>query len=110
MKSSLRPGLFLMLGIALILTVVWINAAEARKAAVEARNAAAADPVSGPRYTVISTDGAHLIVTDNGTNKLYFYAIDKDGKIGDELKLRGSADLTEVGKPGIKPIDAKPQK
>jgi hypothetical protein len=61
-------------------------------------------------YTVVATDGAHLIVTDNTANKLYFYAIDKDGKIGDELKLRGSCDLRDVGKPAIKPIDAKPQK
>jgi hypothetical protein len=61
-------------------------------------------------YSVVSTDGAHLIVVDNATSKLYFYAIDRDGKIGDELKLRGSADLHDVGKPSIKPIDAKPQK
>jgi hypothetical protein len=64
----------------------------------------------GVRHTVVATDGAHLIVTDNVTDKLYFYAIDKDAKIGDELKLRGTADLSEVGKPSIKPIDAKPQK
>lgn len=61
-------------------------------------------------YSVVSTDGAHLIVVDNGTSKLYFYAIDKDGKIGDELKLRGTVNLQDVGKPSIKPIDAKPQK
>ena len=64
----------------------------------------------GIRHTVIATDGAHLIVVDNVVDRLYFYAIDKDGKIGDELKLRGTADLGEVGKPSIKPIDAKPQK
>jgi hypothetical protein len=60
-------------------------------------------------YTVVSTDGAHLIVTDNAAGKLHFYTIDKEGKIGDELKLRGSLDLRDVGKPSIKPIDAKPQ-
>jgi hypothetical protein len=64
----------------------------------------------GALYTVVATDGSHVIVTDNTVNKLYFYAIDKDGKIGDELKLRGAVDLREVGKPSIKPIDAKPQK
>jgi hypothetical protein len=64
----------------------------------------------GALYTVVATDGSHVIVTDNTVNKLYFYAIDKDGKIGDELKLRGSLDLREVGKPSLKPIDAKPQK
>jgi hypothetical protein len=64
----------------------------------------------GGMYSVISTDGAHLIVTDNAEKKLYFYAIDKDGKVGDDLKLRGSLDLRDVGKPSLKPIDAKPQK
>lgn len=64
----------------------------------------------GATYSVVSTDGAHLIVTDNAASKLFFYAIDKDGKIGDELKLRGTVDLRDVGKPSIKPIDAKPQK
>jgi hypothetical protein len=61
-------------------------------------------------YSVVSTDGAHLIVVDNATGKLYFYAIDKEGKIGDELKLRGHVDLHDVGKPSIKPVDAKPAK
>lgn len=61
-------------------------------------------------YSVVATDGAHIIVTDNAASKLYFYTIDKDGKIGDELKLRGSLDLRDVGKPSLKPIDAKPQK
>jgi hypothetical protein len=60
-------------------------------------------------YSVVNTDGAHLIVVDNGANKLYFYTIDKDGKIGDDLKLRGTVNLQDVGKPSIKPIDAKPQ-
>jgi hypothetical protein len=64
----------------------------------------------GALYTVVATDGSHVIVTDNTVNKLYFYAIDKDGKIGDELKLRGAVDLREVGKPSLKPMDAKPQK
>jgi hypothetical protein len=61
-------------------------------------------------YSVVATDGAHLIVTDNSAHKLYFYAIDKDGKVGDDLKLRGTVDLRDVGKSSIKPIDAKPQK
>ena len=64
----------------------------------------------GSQYSVISTDGAHLIVTDNSAAKLYFYAIDKDSKVGDDLKLRGTVDLRDVGKSSIKPIDAKPQK
>jgi hypothetical protein len=66
--------------------------------------------MGGSHYSVISTDGAHVIVTDNATSKLYFYAIDKDGKVGDTLKLRGSLDLHDVGKPSMTPIDAKVQK
>lgn len=64
----------------------------------------------GGSYSVVATDGAHVIVTDNVANKLYFYAIDKDGKVGDDLKLRGTLDLRDVGKSVLKPIDAKPQK
>jgi hypothetical protein len=62
------------------------------------------------QYSVVATDGAHLIVTDNAAHKLYFYAIEKDGKVGDDLKLRGTLDLRDVGKSSLKPIDAKVQK
>jgi hypothetical protein len=58
------------------------------------------------RYTVIDTEGHNLIVTDNQTNTLYFYTIDKDKEVGSDLKLRGSVDLTQVGKPVIKPTKA----
>jgi hypothetical protein len=62
-----------------------------------------AGPNSGPRYSVIDTQAHNLIVTDNQTNILYFYTIDKDKPIGSELKLRGTLDLTKVGEPVIKP-------
>jgi hypothetical protein len=58
----------------------------------------------------VHTDGSHLIVTDNKANKVYFYAIGPDEKIGDPLHLRGSADLTEVGKPTITPTTYKKEK
>jgi hypothetical protein len=58
---------------------------------------------NGPRYTVGDTEGHNLIVTDNKTNTLYFYTIDKDKEIGSELKLRGSIDLSQVGKKVITP-------
>jgi hypothetical protein len=61
-------------------------------------------------YTVVNTDGSHIIAVDNKTNTLYFYAIDRDGKIGDELKLRGKVDLNDVGKPVLKPVDVNPAK
>jgi hypothetical protein len=60
-----------------------------------------------PKYTVVATDGTHLVVTDNGAGKVYFYAIEQDGKPGDELKLRGSLNLNDVGKPGLTPTKGK---
>jgi hypothetical protein len=54
--------------------------------------------ISGPRYTVVDTEGSNLLVTDNKTGILYFYTIDKDKEIGSDLKLRGSIDLHQVGK------------
>jgi hypothetical protein len=59
------------------------------------------------RYSVLDTEGHNLIVTDNQTNTLYFYTIDKDKPIGSELKLRGTIDLSQVGKPIIKPMTTK---
>jgi hypothetical protein len=57
----------------------------------------------GARYTVVETQGNNLLVTDNATNMIYYYyAIDKDEKIGADLKLRASVDLTQVGKDVIK--------
>src|SRR5262249_40557538 len=66
--------------------------------------AAAADApaASGPHYTIVETNGINLLVTDNFTNTVYYYTIEKDGKPGDDLMLRGSADLTQVGKPVLK--------
>jgi hypothetical protein len=56
----------------------------------------------GHRYTVVETQGHNLLVTDNSSNKLYFYTIDKDVPIGSPMKLRASLDLTQVGKEEIK--------
>jgi hypothetical protein len=67
-------------------------------------------PVTGPHYSVVETEGHNLIVTDNKTDMLYYYTIDKDAKIGSELKLRGKADLKQVGKEAIKPVDVNIQK
>lgn len=68
-----------------------------------ARAERAADAAAYPRYTVIDTEGHNLIVTDNRSNTLFFYTIDKDKEIGSELRLRGTLDLNEVGKPSLKP-------
>jgi hypothetical protein len=56
-----------------------------------------------PHYTVVETEGHNLLVTDNATNTLFFYTVDKGEPVGSELKLRGTVDLSEVGKPSIKP-------
>jgi hypothetical protein len=69
----------------------------------QARAARETGPVTGPRYSVVETEGHNLIVTDNRKEILYFYTVDKDAKIGSELKLRGQVDLKQVGKKVIKP-------
>jgi hypothetical protein len=56
-----------------------------------------------PHYNVVETEGHNLIVTDNRTDKLYFYTIDKDKEIGTELRLRATIDLSQVGKEVITP-------
>ena len=70
---------------------------------VSAEGDAAKGAFSGPRYSVVETEGHNLIVTDNQKEILYFYTIEKDAKIGSELKLRGTVDLKQVGKKEIKP-------
>jgi hypothetical protein len=60
-----------------------------------------AEPISGPHYSVVETEGHNLLVTDNAASKLYFYTVDKDKPIGLSLKLRASLDLTKVGKEEI---------
>jgi hypothetical protein len=89
------PGAIVLAGLAVVLVVLF------RSPPARAQKEGGAG--TSPRYSVIDTEGHNLIITDNQTNKLYFYTIDKDKEIGSELKLRGSIDLTEVGKPVIKP-------
>jgi hypothetical protein len=62
----------------------------------------AGPPTAGAHYTVVMTEGHNLLVTDNGTNKLYFYTTDKDKPIGSPLKLRAEVDLSKVGEQEIK--------
>jgi hypothetical protein len=64
----------------------------------------------GSHYTVLETEGHNLIVTDNASNTLYFYTVDKGQPPGSDLKLRASVDLNDVGKPVIKPKDINIQK
>ncbi len=59
-------------------------------------------PAVPAHYTVVMTEAHNLLVTDNATNKLYFYTIDKDKPIGSPLKLRASVDLAQIGEQEIK--------
>jgi hypothetical protein len=77
---------------------------------VQAERAEAAAAGSGPHYTVVETEGHNLVVTDNETNSLFFYTVDKGKAPGSELKLRAKVDLTKVGKPTIMPEDVNIQK
>jgi len=99
-----KNGVSFLLGAILICTALLMWNRDAAQG-----QAGKAEP-GGSRHTVVASDGAHVIVTDNAADKLYFYTIDKEGKVGDELKLRGSIDLRDVGKPGLKPVNATPQK
>ena len=93
MKHSTRRVLFVVLGIAVLGGLAW---------GLRAADKSAPTP-AGHRFTVVTTDGSHLVVTDNQTSKLYFYAIGTDEKVGDPLTLRGTIDLTAVGKPVLTP-------
>ena len=62
---------------------------------------------AGPKYTIVETEGTNLLVVDNSTNTLFFYTVDPDKTIGDDLHLRGSVDLNQVGQPAIKPKSTK---
>jgi hypothetical protein len=63
-----------------------------------------------PRYSVIETEATNLIAIDNRTNTLYFYTVDPGMAPGSDLKLRGTLDLNQVGKPVMKPVKAKAEK
>jgi hypothetical protein len=67
----------------------------------------AAQVEAGARYTVVDSDASNLIVVDNRSNKLYFYTEEPGQEVGQDLHLRGSIDLSEVGKPMIRPRQAK---
>lgn len=63
----------------------------------------AAPALANPRYTVVMTEGTNLLVVDNGRNTMYYYTVDQGKEVGDDLKLRGTIDLNEVGGPVVKP-------
>jgi hypothetical protein len=72
-------------------------------------NQAPAAGAVGAKYTIVDTEGTNLLVVDNSTNTLYYYTVDPGKEVGDDLKLRGTVDLNEVGKDVIKPKAAAKQ-
>jgi hypothetical protein len=73
----------------------------------EAQQAGAAAAGAGVKYTVVDTEGTNLLVVDNSTNTMYFYTVDPGKEVGEDLHLRGSLDLNQVGKPVLKPKKAE---
>jgi hypothetical protein len=84
---------------AVLAVAVLALALTTRPAAVRAEEGGSSG--GSPHYSVVITEAHNLLVTDNASNKLYFYTIDKDKPIGSPLKLRASIDLTKVGKDEI---------
>jgi hypothetical protein len=72
----------------------------APRARTEAREGTQAS--GNPRFTVVDSEGTNLEVVDNTTNTLYFYTVEPGKEVGDDLHLRGSVDLSEVGRPVLK--------
>jgi hypothetical protein len=95
-----RLPLVLIAALVVVALIGWVRPEPANAARDDA-------PASGARYSVVDTEAHNLIVVDNKTNTLYFYTIDKDKEVGSELKLRGTIDLSQVGKPTLKPEKAK---
>lgn len=90
----------------LVLVGVGVGAVLFRPAGGTAQPAAGG-PAVGPKYTIVDTEGMNLLVVDNSTNTVYFYTVEPDKGVGDDLHLRGTVDLNEVGKPVIKPKGVK---
>jgi hypothetical protein len=100
-KTRLGASTLAVVVLAGILALVCMQPARAARQEAGAANV--------PHYSVIDSEAHNLIVTDNKTNTLYFYTIDRDKEIGSELKLRGSIDLNQVGKPTIVPAKGSAQ-
>jgi hypothetical protein len=99
MKASWTGGLLLALAVGLVAGLMIAHHTATAVGAAKEEGAAG----GGARYNVVDTEGHNLIVTDNKTNTLYFYTVDKGKEVGSELKLRGTLDLTQIGEPVLKP-------
>jgi hypothetical protein len=108
MTKSWTRALLVMVGVALVAGVLFLSPRWQDPAAAQGGGGKGGG--AGPHYTVIETNGQNLLVTDNATNTLYYYSIDKEEKIGAPLKLRASVDLSQVGTAEIKIKPINPQK
>lgn len=90
-------GRVVLIGLVAGASFAWIRQSEVR---------AQTGGSGSPRYTVVQTDITNLLVVDNGTNLVHFYTVDPGKEPGSDLKLRGSLDLNEVGKPVLTPKKA----
>jgi hypothetical protein len=92
------PALWLLLGL-----TVGVTVAQSRSALAESSGMGSNGMVVGPRYSVVETQASNLLVTDNRSNTVYFYTVDRGKSAGSTLRLRGSIDLNRVGQPSITP-------
>jgi hypothetical protein len=93
---SCKNGILFVVGAVLISATLLLTSRDTAQGQV------GKDAGGAPRYTIVETQGHNLLVTDNGRNMVYFYTVDKDEKVGADLKLRASVDLTQVGRDVIK--------
>lgn len=103
MMTDWKKNFVLVLALGILAGIVLTHSFSAPALAVGEKGGAA----SNPAYSVIHTEGHNLIVTDNKSNILYFYTIDKDAAIGSDLKMRGQLDLNHVGKAVLRPTKGK---
>lgn len=94
MKSIWKSGAFVALGLCVALALTTLSSVRQTAYGSSSDEGKSA---GGPHYTVVMTEAHNLLVTDNATNKVYFYTIDKDKPIGSPLKLRADVDLNKVG-------------
>jgi hypothetical protein len=93
----LIPAVWVLLGIG-----VGVVVGQSRSALAQGGSMGAAGMLA-PRYSVVETQASNLLVTDNRSNIVYFYTVDRGSSAGATLHLRGTIDLNRVGQPSIIP-------
>jgi hypothetical protein len=105
MNSSIRRSFVLSVWAGLAMAI-GMFLGQSRSAVAQSDSVGSAS-IGRTHYTVVETDATNLIVTDNRSNLLYFYTIDRGTKPGAPLKLRGSVDLNQIGQASITPHRGK---